>query len=78
MQYTSTVPVIVDLHIAVLLNPLLNPHLVVSNAAKAMIRNGVQLSGTGNLMLEGLAKSKMAYNGLMAGVRDLQSKGVLA
>ena len=77
MKYTSTIPVIIDLYLAVLLNPLQNPNHVVSKSAQAMINNGVSLSGTGNLMLEGLAQSKMAYRGLIAGINDLKSKGVL-
>ena len=77
MNYTSTVPVIVDLYLAVLLNPLHNPDMIVSKAAKVMIQNGVSLNGSGNIMLSGLAKSKMAYRGLKAGIDDLESEGVI-
>lgn len=77
MNYTSTVPVIVDLYLAVLLNPRKNPDAVVSKAAKTLIRKKVALNGSGNLMLIGLAKSKMAYRGLKAGVQALEHEGIL-
>lgn len=78
MIYSGTVPVIVDLYLSVLLNPAINPHMVVSKAAKAMIKHKVRLpTESGNMMLWSLGKSKMAYQGLMAGVKDLESKGVI-
>ena len=78
MIYSNSLPVIVDLQIAVQMNPLLNPTQVINRAASKMLELGVTLPpGLGSSMLISLSKSDRAWEALSAGVEKLKAQGML-
>ena len=78
MKYSNSLPVIVDLQIAVQMNPLLNPTQVINRAASKMLELGVTLPpGLGNSMLISLSESDRAWEALSAGVEKLKAQGML-
>lgn len=78
MKYSSSVPVIIDLQLSVLLNPMANPNQVVKSAAKKMLDHGVKLEQkSGNAILMVLSVSERAYEALMLGVKKLELHDVL-
>lgn len=78
MKYSSSLPVITDLQIAVHMNPLLNPTQVINRAASKMIELGVTLPpGLGNSMLLSLSASEKAWDALSAGIDKLKAQGML-
>lgn len=77
MNYSSSLPVIVDMQIAVQMNPLQNPTKVINRTASKMLEHGVTLPpGLGSSMLISLAQSERAWEALSAGIEKLKAQGM--
>lgn len=69
---------LIDLQIAVHLNPPLNPNQVVNrSAAKMLALYQITNTGLARAMIETLSTSPRGYDALMAGVAKLERMGEL-
>ena len=77
MNYSSSLPVIIDLQIAIHLHPLTNPNHVINATASRMLEQGVTLPpGLGSSMLVSLSRSDRAWDALSAGIEKLKEQGM--
>lgn len=69
---------LIDLQLAVHLNPLLNPNHVVNRSAAKMLQHyPIAKEGLARAMIETLSQSPRAYDAMMAGIRKLEGVGEL-
>ena len=69
---------LIDLQLAVRLNPLLNPNHVVNRSASKMLAvYPITNTGLARTMIETLSQSPRAYDAMMAGIKKLEAVGEL-